>query len=498
MTQQNNASSNNEWTPPLPLPEGVSLLPWPSAVFPEPFEMFVQELSRATETPIELAAMVTLSTVATLAQNKYEVQVKEDYSEPLNIWTATVLPPASRKTKVYTVTTKPLRDWETEQKTLMEPTIVTLESKKKTLDARIKHLRGNAARAKNEQEFQQQQILIEELEKEIQETPAYPQIWTGDITPEHLGTIMAANGEAMAILSDEGGVFDILSGLYSDGKANIDLFLQSHAASPVRVDRGSRPPIILQRPVLTLGLTIQPHTLSTICKNKTFRGRGLLGRFLYVIPKSNIGKRKLDIPSMTAEVKIQYEKKIKSIFKHHFDSNNHPDRITKIPLNPEAYSKWLEYAKLVESLMGEEIGLLSHITDWAGKLPGAVARISGLLHVMRHADTSPMECEIVLEDMEAAVKISHCLVNHALAVFDLIEKDCSLEIAQLIIRWLKENRFQDFTFRKCQRKFRRYKKDSLRSGIDLLKEHEYLKEWQLKPEAGRPSDVFDVNPHLYE
>ena len=35
---------------------------------------------------------------------------------------------------------------------------------------------------------------------------------------------MAANNEAMAVLSDEGGIFDILSGLYSDGKANIDLF----------------------------------------------------------------------------------------------------------------------------------------------------------------------------------------------------------------------------------------------------------------------------------
>ncbi len=106
---------------------------------------------------------------------------------------------------------------------------------------------------------------------------------------------MAANGEAMSVLSDEGGIFDILSGLYSDGKANIDLFLQAHAGSPVRVDRKSGPPVFMERPVLSMGLTVQPQVIKSICGNKTFRGRGLLGRFLYAIPKSNIGSRAISL-----------------------------------------------------------------------------------------------------------------------------------------------------------------------------------------------------------
>ena len=44
----------------------------------------------------------------------------------------------------------------------------------------------------------------------------------------------------MAVLSDEGGIYEVMSGLYSDGRANIDVFLKSHAGSPVRVDRGTR------------------------------------------------------------------------------------------------------------------------------------------------------------------------------------------------------------------------------------------------------------------
>ena len=87
-----------------------------------------------------------------------------------------------------------------------------------------------------------------------------------------------------------------------------------------------------------------------------------------------------------------------------------------LSLSPEAYKKWLDYAKTVESLMGEEIGHLSHITDWAGKLPGAIARIAAVLHIMRYADDAPWLYPISIEEMAAAVKIGHCLINHALAV----------------------------------------------------------------------------------
>lgn len=379
--------SSHTWNPPLSL-EGVPLLPWPENAFPNPFESFAKELSRSTETPIELAAMLTLATVAAAAQKRYQVQIKSDYSEPVNIWPVIILPPASRKSRVYSEATFPLRKWESDQKQLLEPQIKLAESKRKTAEGRIKELRSSAAKA-DENKYRALQHDIELLEAGLCDVPSCPQIWTSDVTPEHLATIMAANDEAMAVLSDEGGIFDILSGLYSDGRANIDLFLQSHSGSPVRVDRGSKPPVFLQRAILTMGLTVQPEVIKTICKNKTFKGRGLLGRFLYVMPKSNIGSRSFNEPPMDKVCIEQYRQAITSIL-------NQPCLIKenkKIPhtlfLSAEAYDKWLGYAKTIEAFMGEEIGHLTHITDWAGKLPGAIARISGLLHIMKYALQSP-------------------------------------------------------------------------------------------------------------
>ena len=202
----------------------------------------------------------------------------------------------------------------------------------------------------------------------------YPQLWTGDVTPEHLGTIMKANDEAMAVLSDEGGIFDILAGLYSGGKANIDLFLQGHSSGPVRIDRGSRPQIVMDRPVLTMGLTVQPEVIKNICSNKTFKGRGLIGRFLFVMPKSNIGNRKLNEPPMDSFVASNYEFAIRNIINQSHSTKGVKETHT-LQFTQEAFKKWKDYEKTIETLMNDEIGYLSQITDWAGKLLGMIADI---------------------------------------------------------------------------------------------------------------------------
>lgn len=168
-----------------------------------------------------------------------------------------------------------------------------------------------------------------------------------------------------------------MSGLYSDGRANIDLFLQAYSGSSVRVDRRSRPPIFMKQALLTMGLTAQPLIMKQISKNKTFRGRGLLGRFFYAMPKSNIGDRTLDEPPIDQALIFKYREGIKSIMES-FPAKEQTLSRPYLALTREAFGKWLEYAKVVEKLMGDEIGYLSHITDWAGKLPGGICRIAGL------------------------------------------------------------------------------------------------------------------------
>jgi hypothetical protein len=49
-----------------------------------------------------------------------------------------------------------------------------------------------------------------------------------------------------------------------------------------------------------------------------------------------------------------------------------------------------------------------------------------------------------------------------------------------------------------QRKFRRFKKSELEPVLTLLKENEVLREWEYKPNNGRPSRMFEVNSLIFE
>ena len=78
-------------------------------------------------------------------------------------------------------------------------------SNAKTAEVRLKELRSRAAKASGEK-YSKLQQEIEIFEQQIPTVPICPQLWTSDITPEQLGTLMAENDEAMSVLSDEAGV----------------------------------------------------------------------------------------------------------------------------------------------------------------------------------------------------------------------------------------------------------------------------------------------------
>lgn len=62
-----------------------------------------------------------------------------------------------------------------------------------------------------------------------------PRLWTGDVTPERLQNMVAEQDERMAVISDEGGIFEVMAGLYNNGHANIDVLLQGHIKTTLNV-----------------------------------------------------------------------------------------------------------------------------------------------------------------------------------------------------------------------------------------------------------------------
>lgn len=486
-------TTSSDWQAPISL-GAPHFSPWPSDVFPEAIQGFVDELARATETPIELTALTTLSGLSVAAQGKYIVQVKPDYFEPVNIWTSVALPSGSRKSAVQRYVTVPLTRWEKEQEELIAPLISQTISENKSIEARVKEIRRKGSLAEVD-EYKKSKDEAAKLEEQIKGIPIVPQLWTADITPENLGMLMAENGECMAFLSDEAGVFDILSGRYSSGIPNLDLFLQAHSGSPTRVNRGSRPPVFLNHPALTMGLTPQPDVLRGLARTPAFRGRGLLARFLYALPASNLGIRTLDVQPLSSATQEGFNTVIIQILNHPKEENS--PHVLK--LSPEAFDDWHFYALAVEIRMADD-GPYAHMRDWAGKLPGAIARIAALVHVARYADGRPWEIEIGNADMRAAIKIGHVLSEHALGVFELMGADPSLDGAKTILSWIQRQQLMRFTFRDCHyaHKGRFKRANDMAPAIEVLEERHFIREVDREKKAHRPSRVFDVNPQIWQ
>ena len=60
-----------------------------------------------------------------------------------------------------------------------------------------------------------------------------------DVTTEKLVSMISENDGRAAIFSPEGGIFDLLKGMYTR-YVNIDVFLKGYSGDPIRVDRIGR------------------------------------------------------------------------------------------------------------------------------------------------------------------------------------------------------------------------------------------------------------------
>src|SRR6202023_4084341 len=107
-----------------------------------------------------------------------------------------------------------------------------------------------------------------------------------------------------------------------------------------------------------------------------FRGRGLLARFLFVLPVSNIGYRSGDTKPVAETISRDHDAHILALLRF-----KRPEAGPyTILLSDEAHTEWREFAAQVEVSMREG-GRFEQIQDWANKLPGAAIRIAGKLHV---------------------------------------------------------------------------------------------------------------------
>ena len=469
------------WETPLPFDE-YDLPTFPVDALPETVRRYVLAVAESTQTSVDMAAVEALGVVSLCSQGKYFIRGNADWAEPLNIYTVVILPPAERKSSVLSMMIRPVEEYEKEENSRRNAGIIESQMVLSRLEKEKRSLVERASKGKaTEEEVRAKATEIAKYE------PVKPlRLFVDDVTSEKLTSVLAENKGCAAVVSAEGGIFDIISGLYSRN-VNIDVFLKGHSGDTIRVDRIGRASESIIHPALTMVLAVQPEVLNGLMSNNTFRGRGLTARFLYAMPKSTVGSRSFSTKPVPEGVRARYQALIETIL----SSDNEQEPISL----DDGAREVLE--DLFNEIEGRLKGDLAEISDWAGKFVGAVLRISGILHVMKYPKDSMFD-SVDRVTMENAVAIGRYFLAHAKAAYSLMGADTVNKDARHLLSFIKRERLAEFSRRDAMRLCRSFKTaDSLQPVLNRLCEYGYIAVKPQEPASGigrRPSEVYVTNP----
>lgn len=485
-------ATDDPWDDPIPV-DRPRVPPFPSQVLPEPLRAWVVATAWATQTPADLAGLLALAVCSGAVARRVEVEAGRGWREPVNLYVACLLDPASRKSAVFRSAMEPLRLIERDLVEVAGPDIARAQADRRVREAQAKEAEKKAAKGDEAARAEALQ-LAEELAAEP--VPAMPKLVVDDATAEAIEVALAAQGGRLIVAGAEGGLFDVMGGRYSAGIGNLDVFLKGHAGDDLRVDRVLRGSLIVDRCCLTLGYAVQPEVIRGLAGKPSFRGRGLIGRFLYGVPETTLGRRLVDPEPVPDPVAGEYEALVRRLasIPEGFDG---PWLLT---MSPEARERFLAFANEVESMLGDD-GRLASLRDWGGKLCGLAARLAGVLHLVAADAADPLSVPIGVDSIEAAITLARWAVPNAEAAIGLMAGgDGSVDDAAYVLRWLRERVEPEVSRREVHvHGRRRFDNDPERldRALAALVDRGWLRPVDEGPRGpGRPSVRFIVHPSV--
>jgi replicative DNA helicase len=485
------------WEPPMSLDRRTNLPAFPLTALPEWLRSFVVAEAEATQTPADMAAMFALAALATVCAGHVEIEPTPGWYEGLNLFVVVAMEPGSRKSAVHADINRPIVEYEQLLVEQAKPDITEQATIRRIAEASLSKAEKAAAAAKDplerraaEEEARTYASALERLE-----VTATPRLFTSDVTPEKLASLLHENHGRMAVLSAEGGIFDIMAGRYSSGLPNLDVYLQGHAGDPIRVDRRGRATEFINRPALTVGLAVQPYVLARAAQVLDFGGRGLLARFLYSVPAGNVGYRRTEPEPVPDAVHQRYDTTLRALAAS-FDRFTEPAMLRLAPDAARVFAGWrdeLEPRRRPDADLG-------HLQAWSSKLDGAVARIAGLLHLADRI-TAGWDVPVTATTMAAAIEIGRYLIHHAQAAFALMGSDPRLEAARRIGYWIRAGDHRSFTKRDAFRALRGQAlfptTERLGAGLAALEDLVWVRQLPAYHGLGRPSARYEANPAIF-
>ncbi len=178
-----------------------------------------------------------------------------------------------------------------------------------------------------------------------------------------------------------------------------------------------------------------------------------------------------------------------------------------VQLDANAQEIWFNFCEQLE-VMNRPGGELVDMPEWAGKLPGHIARMITLLHAADHAESPGDICAVPVPEntVKRGIRFSHYLIQHAKVAHQMMQAIPETADAQYVwgrIEDLVRDESGNTVFEKqllWQRTKGKLKKSgTLDAALNVLVDCNQVRFIYLDSSGGRkPSPLVEVNPAAFE
>ncbi|WP_367137100.1 MULTISPECIES: DUF3987 domain-containing protein [Streptomyces] len=447
----------------------------------------VRAVSESFQTADDFAAFCALGAVSTLVRGRVQVQVKPDWTElHTGVYLNAFGDPSESKSPV-------LRE-------MFAPVYASV--------AELRDKIGDPSL----------------LDKDF----VLPRAVIEDITFEALITQLGKHQGALGLVSDEGGIFRMLSGMYAaNRKANDTIMRTGYSGSPYTYDRKTES-VQIDRVCMTLCVLAQPGVLDGMeAQNPDFRSTGYLARILYALPIP-LDHYSPDEPPIPKVVRADYERRLTALFNAFWRDGlpytveetlpmagmewGGPSRdihVREVPepkvmTLPEAVRRdFIEFNADLRN-RAKQHGDLHDIADWTGKLGGSLIRIATLLTLYEDPDADVLAERYVRN----AIDMEPYFTAHARHAFGLMSKQgAALRPAERVLTWIQTHTAygKPFTLSDAHQFFRNQtswyggKEDAV-TALNTLERYDWVQRVSTKKAGapGRPSVAYVAHPYTYD
>ena len=481
-----------QWATPTPLrPNGTNLLPFPVNALPPILGDMADAIATTTSTDVAMAGTSILSTVSYCFSGVYRMSAKRDHTEPLVLDALTVAEPSFKKSPVISMVKRPYiqfaHDWNENNK----QDIFKSQAEYKLLKGKLEALEKKKDVTADE---------IAKLQTELSNIPTsnFRRIVVDDITPESLVHQLEEN-DTLLMISDEAGMLGNFSGRYSNNVPNLDLLLKSWNGETYISDRATRASIVLKKPYMSICLACQPYVFDSMINNSAFRGSGLIARFVYCFPVSNIGTRRYDTSPVPEDVVESYKKLIYKLLNKKF--NYHDENELYLHFDGKAYNEFVQYYN--DYIEPQLVTDMAFCKDWGGKYHGLILRLCGIIHCVKCSlnSVNPVEVRVDIDTFCNAVEIGEYFREQAIYSYSLGDTDIGTVKAERVMNKIRSKRIQHIRhndlYKLCRCTLFKNAAD-FGETMDMLEEYNYLRREKVEGANGNNKGgimVF-INPNI--